>query len=141
MNMFKHSKATTAEEYISLLDEPRKSAILTIHNFIRETVPNLSPFIQSGMIGYGKMPYKTKSGITGDWFLIGLASQKNYISLYSCATQHGKYLTETYKDLLGKASIGKSCIRYKKIEDIPWDSLKKLLRESESIGKTKGIFQ
>lgn len=140
MNMFRTTGAKSPGEYISLLDEPRKSEIRTIHRFIRTHAPKLKPYIQHGMIGYGKMPYKSKSGREGDWFVLGLASQKNYISVYSCAITGGKYLAEIYKDRLGKASVGKSCIRYRKFEEIPWETLGKLIRESAAIALSRGIF-
>jgi hypothetical protein len=92
------------------------------------------------MIGYGKMPYETKSGRKGDWCVLGLASQKNYISIYSCAMDDGEYLAEKYADRLGKASIGRSCIRYRKLEDIPWKALEQVLKESQKIGLERGIF-
>ena len=72
----------TPEEYIAALDEPRKSEIQRIHDLIRETVPDLEPHIRSKMIGYGTYHYKYASGREGDWFKIGLASNKNYISIF-----------------------------------------------------------
>lgn len=127
MNMFKSTTAKTPEEYISLLEEPRKSEIKQIHEFIRKTVPNLKPHILAGMIGYGTYHYKYASGREGDWSLIALASQKNYISIYVCTVKNGKYITEDYKDKL-KASIGKSCVRFKKLKDIDFKVLGDLLR-------------
>lgn len=138
--MFKNTNATNAQEYIDSLQEPRKSEIMKIHEFILNTLPNIKPYIIAGIIGYGKGRYKTKAGKEGEWFLIGLASQKNYISIYSCAVKDGQYLAEKHKDILGKASIGRSCIRYKKLQDIPWDSLKKVLIESSQVFNKDGIF-
>ena len=83
--MFKTTTAETPEEYIDLIEEPRKSEIKKLHEFIKKTLPNVKPYIETGMIGYGKFHYKSKSGREGDWALIGLASQKNYISVYVCA--------------------------------------------------------
>lgn len=131
MNMFKTTAAKTAEEYIDLLGEPRKSEIQKLHDFILKTVPKLKPFIISGMIGYGKYHYKSKSGREGDWAIVLLASQKNYISVYACGMKDGKYVAESYKKDLPKASIGKSCIRFKKVEDIDLQVLAKVLKESE----------
>lgn len=55
-------QAKSPEEYISKLDEPRKSEIQELHNLIKKTVPNLRPYIQSGMLGYGTYHCKvTKS--------------------------------------------------------------------------------
>lgn len=140
MNMFKPSKASTPQEYISMLEEPRKSEIKKLHAFIKKSAPKLKPYLEGSIIGYGKFPYKSKSGREGEWFVLGLANQKNYISIYSCAMKDGQYLAEKSKPILGKASIGKSCIRYKKIEDIPWEQLKKVLKESQDIAFKKGIF-
>ncbi len=129
--MFKPTDAKTPKEYIDSLSEPRKSQIKAIDQFIKKTVPKLKPFINVGMIGYGKYRYKSSSGKEGDWAIIGLASQKNYISIYACGIKDGKYIAETHKKELPKASIGKSCIRFKKIEDLDLKVLAKVLKEAE----------
>ncbi len=67
---------------------------------------------------------------TIDWPVIALASQKNYISLYVCCITDGQYLAERNKKELGKVSVGKSCIRFKKLEDLNLPALKKLLKEA-----------
>ena len=92
--------------------------------------------LQSGLagVGYGKYHFKYASGRELDWPLIGLASRKDYISIYICATDGKKYVAEKYKDKL-KASIGKSCIRFKKVEDIDWEVLKQVFLESVRVIK------
>ncbi len=132
--MFKSSPAKTPEEYLELLEEPRKTEIKKLHAFIRKTVPTLAPFMQSGMIGYGQFHYKYASGREGDWPLIALASQKNYISVYVCAVDGNEYLAEKHKDQLPRASIGKSCIRFKRVEDIDFKVLGSLLKEAKRLG-------
>ncbi len=132
--MFKPTAAKTPEEYIQLIDEPRKSQIEKLHRFILQTVPEQKPFILSGMIGYGKYHYKYESGREGEWALFALASQKNYISIYACAANGNDYIAEQYKEKLPKASIGKSCIRFKKFEDIDLSVLKTILLEAEKLG-------
>lgn len=129
--MFKPTNANTPKQYIDALSEPRKSQIKAIDQFIKKTVPKLKPFINVGMIGYGKYRYKSSSGREGDWAVIALASQKNYISIYACGIKDGKYIAETYKKELPKASVGKSCIRFKKIEDLDLKVLAKILKEAE----------
>lgn len=129
--MFKAVKATTAKEYIEQLVEPRKSEIQKIDAFIRKTLPKLKPNFLTNMLGYGQYHYKSKSGREGDWSLILLASQKNYISIYVCALIDDKYIAETYKTQLPKASIGKSCIRFKKFDDIDFDVLGEILKKAE----------
>ena len=128
--MLKPQNAQTPEDYIEQIDEPRKSQIQALYTLIRETAPSLKPFIQSGMIGFGKYHYKYVSGREGDWFMIGLASQKSYISVYVCATIDNKYLAEDYKKKLPGASIGKSCIRFKNIEDIDLGVLTEMIAKA-----------
>lgn len=130
------SKAATTAAYMAELEEPRKSQIKALHELIRKTVPKLEPTMIAGMPSYGKFHYKSKSGREGDWAVIMLASQKNYISLYICAIDQKlkKYVAEKYKKELPKASIGKSCIRFKKIEDIDLKVITTILKEAEKHG-------
>src|SRR5687767_5953022 len=98
MNMFKPTEAKTPQEYIDLIEDPeRKAEITKLDKLIKKAVPGLDEFIIAGMIGYGKFHYKSKSGREGDWSMIALASQKNYISVYVCGTDGEKYITEDYK--------------------------------------------
>ncbi len=83
------------------------------------------------MMGYGVFNYKSKSGREGTWPIVAIAPQKNYMSLYICAVTNGKYMAEIYQDKLGKVSCGKSCIRFKKIEDLNTDTVKEILLELE----------
>lgn len=120
--------AATPEEYLDQIDEPRKSEMLRLHALIRKAVPKLAPAMNAGMIGYGSYHYKYASGREGDWPIIALASNKQYISVYVCAADGEMYVAERYKDELPKASIGKSCIRFKRISDIDLDVLEGIVK-------------
>lgn len=128
-----NNNAATPEEYIEQLDEPRKSEIATIHAFIRKAVPKLEPFIIKGMLAYGPYHYKYASGREGDWCRVALASNKGAISLYLCVADETGYLAENNKDRIGKASVGKSCIRFKKWDDIDHKVMKELLKKAEKM--------
>jgi hypothetical protein len=125
-----NSKVTKPEQYIAALAEPRKSEIAGIDDFIRKTVPELKPYMQSGIIGYGNYKIKYATGRIADWCLIGLASNKNYISLYVMGADKNGYLAEQSKARLPKASIGKSCIRFKKFADLDETVIAELLKKS-----------
>ena len=131
--MIKPRKAASPSEYIAQIDEPRKSDIKTLHAMIAKAVPGLKPSIQSGMIGYGSYHYKYASGREGDWPIIALASQKNYISVYVCASENGQYIAERHKGELTGANVGKSCIRFKRIEDIDLKALEKIIKTGARI--------
>jgi hypothetical protein len=128
MNMFKAVKAKTREEYFVSLPADRKELVLFLDKFIRAAAPKLKPNFAYNMLGYGLFPYKSYKKEMLEWPVISLANQKNYISIYVCAIHNGKYVAETYKKDLGNVSVGKSCIRFKKIEDINLPVLKKVIQ-------------
>ena len=132
-----HSKAKTPTDYINSLEEPRKSEIKKLHKLIRQTVPNLKPSMRFGMLGYGNYHYKYKSGREGDWPIIALARQKNYISLYACMSDGQQYVAEKFKKDLPNANIGKSCIRFNKLDNIDLKILKRILQETNKIANNQ----
>jgi hypothetical protein len=113
--------ATSVEDYIQQISEPRKSEIKKLHAAIRKAVPKLKPSIQYGMIGYGTYVQKYANGREGEAPIIAMASQERYISIYVPAAERSK-------KLLPKASIGKSCIRFKKFHDIDIPMLTKVIK-------------
>lgn len=131
-------KAQTAvsspEELIARLEEPRKTQIQQLDRLIRKTVPKLEPHVMGKMLGYGKIHYQYASGREGDTAHIAVASNANYISIYACAADERGYVAERYKDRLPKASIGKSCVRFKRLEDLDLGALKALLVETSKTG-------
>jgi uncharacterized protein YdhG (YjbR/CyaY superfamily) len=130
-NMFKPSQATTVKEYLDAVPAERKELIDFLHEFIQKSAPSLKTFFAYNMIGYGKFPYLNYKKELIDWPVISLANQKNYVSIYVCSVVDGEYVAEKHKDELGKVSVGKSCIRFKKLEDVNLDVLKKVIKIAE----------
>ena len=81
-SVFKTTDAESPEEYIDRLDEPRRTDIRTLDELIPgRTAPNLEPHLASRMLAYGRYHYKGKSkGTEGEWFHIGVASNKRYVA-------------------------------------------------------------
>lgn len=140
MNMFKQVKADSVESYLAQVPEDRKKVIDFLHEFIQKAAPSLKPHFAYNMLGYGSFPYTNYKKEQIDWPIVALANQKNYVSVYVCAVDEGEYIAEKYKDKLGvptqgkasatqgKVSVGKSCIRFKKLEDVNLDVLKKVIQ-------------
>jgi hypothetical protein len=128
MNMFAESDAKTIKDYIESVPDDRKEDILALDTLIKSQVPSLKPYFASNMLGYGKFKYLDSKKVVQNWPVVALANQKNYISLYVCAVDGGEYLAEKYESELGKVSIGRSCIRFKKLEDVNLPGLKKVLK-------------
>jgi len=130
MSPLKPENATDPEDYIGQIEEPRRSDIEALDRLIVEEASGLDRQLTGGMLGYGSYHYRYASGREGDWFLIGLASQKQYISLYVCATDGDGYVAEGYQERLPKAKIGKSCVRFKRLSDVDEAALRELVRET-----------
>jgi uncharacterized protein YdhG (YjbR/CyaY superfamily) len=131
MNMFAKGSATTIEEYIAGVPEERRELVEFLHDFIQKAAPQLKPHFAANMLGYGSFKYLDSKKQPRDWPVIALANQKNYISIYVCAVEDGQYAAEKYAPKLGKVSVGRSCIRFKKLEDVDLDTLKKVIRVGE----------
>lgn len=125
--MFKKTKEKTVKEYLAAVPEERKETILLLHKLIQKTAPKMKAHFSHNMLGYGSFLYKNYKKEEIYWPVIGLANQKNYISVYICALEEGKYIAEKYKKDLGKVNVGKSCIRFKKLEDLDLKGLKKVI--------------
>lgn len=139
MNMFKPTKAKTVKEYISLLPTERREIIDFLHRLIQDTAPTLTPHFAYNMLGYGSFPYKNAKKKMVEWPTIGLASQKNYVSLYICAVKDGKYIAENNKKELGNVSVGKSCIRFRTLGDLNVAALKKVIKAAEKSPGLVGV--
>ena len=122
------------EEHIEALEEPRRGEIRRLHELIRETLPDLDVAVDGGMLGYGPFHYRYASGREGDSYLVSLASRKQYISLYVLCTIGDDYVAERYADRLPKASIGKSCVRFRRTGDVDLGALRELLVEAREHG-------
>jgi len=122
----------TPEEYIASLAEPRRNDVRALHEAICKAAPQLKPEMLGGMLAYGKYHYKYASGHEGDTGVVNLASQKQHISLYLGCIE-GVYLAEKNKDRLGKVSVGRSCVRFKKLEDLNLKVAMELVQEAAGL--------
>lgn len=139
MNMFKPVKAKSIKEYFDMLPQDRRDILEFLHDFIQKPAPSLKPIFGYNMPGYGSFKYKNYKKEIIDWPIIALASQKNYISLYVCAVENGEYLAEKNKKDLGKVSVGRSCIRFKKLDDLNLETLKKVIKLAEKSPGLVGV--
>jgi hypothetical protein len=122
--------ARTVTEYLGEVPEAYRADARALHKLIRVTVPLLKPFLSSGMIGYGPYHYRYATGREGDTFVVGLAGRKTGLALHVTLAVDGKYLTETFADRVGKADVGKSCIRFRRLSDLDEKSIVSLLRRA-----------
>ena len=81
------------------------------------------------IIGYGDYRYTKSNGAAVEWFIVGLAVQRNYISVYVNATDGRAYLAER----LGKVKVGKSSISFASIDDVDLQQLSDLITEAKRL--------
>lgn len=133
----------TVTEFLAALPDERRDTMTAVHKAIRKVVPKQVPFVTAGMgtplIGYGKYRYKSASGREGEWFLIGLAAAKSYYSLHICAGGKDGYLAEKHAADLGNVKTGRSCINFKKLEDLNLATAMKLVKLAEKAGGINAV--
>lgn len=130
MNMFKPTKAKSAKEYFAALPKERREILEHLQKLIKKAAPGLKSNYLYNMPGYGSFKYTNYKKEVIDWPIVAIASQKNYVSVYVCALKDGEYLAEKYEKDLGKVSVGKSCIRFKKLEDLNLKTLEKVIKQA-----------
>ena len=133
------SKATSPQEYIAELPEDRQVAMSELRNTILSNIPKgFEETMSYGMIGY-VVPhsiYPSGYHCTPELPLpfINIASQKNYIALYHSGIYADKELNQWFveqypKFVATKLDMGKSCIRFKKVDSIPYQLIGELCKK------------
>ena len=79
------------------------------------------------IVGYGVLDYANRSGEQVEWFVVGLAAQKNNLSIYVNAVADDSYLLREYEGKLGKVKLGSASIGFRKVEDLDLDNLMELI--------------
>jgi uncharacterized protein YdhG (YjbR/CyaY superfamily) len=131
------SKARTTKEYIAELPENRKEPILKLRETILKNLPRGFEEVMSyGMIGY-VVPhslYPAGYHVNPELPLpfINIASQKNFIALYHMGIYSDKdllnwFVSEYPKHVKTKLDMGKSCIRFKNTNNIPYKLIGELV--------------
>lgn len=131
------SKASTVEQYLAELPPDRRAAIATVRRVILD---NLDKGFQEGM-QYGMIGYSVPHSIYPAGYhcdpnqplpFAGLASQKNYMSVYLCNSYmipgEAEWFLRAWKAAGKKLDMGKVCIRFKKVDDLALDVIAESIR-------------
>jgi hypothetical protein len=133
------SKATTVKEYLASLSPDRRAAIQAVREIILKNLDkDYEEGMQYGMIGYF-VPHRVfprgyhcdpKQPVPFG----GLASQKNYMSIYLMANYtdgpEGEWFKAAWAKAGKKLDMGKCCIRFKKLEDVALDVIGEAVRRT-----------
>lgn len=133
---------TTPDGFIASLPEDQRADIATLDAVIAEEMAGLERVLWEGVlwggshqriIGYGGDRYTNRSGKEVDWYLVGLARQKDHITLYVNAVDGGTYLIRDYGSRLGKVRIGSAHATFRRASDVDQDVLRELLRRTRNV--------
>lgn len=127
------------ENYINSIPEERKESLLKILNLLENHLPNGF----EAQTQYSMPSYVVPHSLFPDGYhcnpkeplpFISVASQKNFIALYHMGLYANPelyqwFVAEYPKHSKYKLDMGKSCIRFKKIDDIPYDLLEMLFKK------------
>ncbi|MFN3754274.1 DUF1801 domain-containing protein [Flavobacterium sp.] len=133
------STALTPDDYTNELPADRKEVIQKLRKTINDNLPK--GFKEA--MGYGMMGYCVPHTIYPNGYhcnpkdplpFMGLASQKNFIAfyhmgIYADKNLHDWFVEEYAKRCKYKLDMGKSCVRFKKFDDIPYDLIAELVRK------------
>lgn len=130
------SSAKTVEEYLKEIPEDRQEAISKVREVILKNLPKGYVEVMNG----GMITYEVPLEIYPDTYnkkplmYAALASQKNHIGVYlmSLYSLPGvkKEFERAYEKLGKKPNMGKCCLRFKKLEEIPLDLVGKVIAET-----------
>lgn len=133
------SEAITVNEYFESLPDDRKHAMVRLRKVILDNIPpGFSEQMSYGMVGYVVPHSIYPPGYHCDPKLplpfVNIASQKNFIALYHMGIYSDKdildwFTSEYSKHSSAKLDMGKSCIRFKKPEQIPYELIGQLMKK------------
>ncbi len=140
------SSATTPEAYLAELPRERRADIAAVRDVIRKNLPEgYGESVNWGMISYG-VPLERYPSTYNKQPLcyVGLAAQKNYNALYLMRVYGDKAQEKRLRDAFKKAGkkldMGKSCVRFKKAEDLPLDTIGEIVA-STPVDKWIAVYE
>ena len=130
-----NSKASNVSEYLKELTPEQRSVVSTVRDLILRHIP--TGYQEMMSLGWGTISYviplaaypKTYNG--KPLVYAALAAQKNYYSLYLMALYQNPILETVLKEAFSKAGkkldMGKSCVRFRKLDGLPLDDIGKII--------------
>ena len=140
------SSATTPQQYIDSLPSDRKPIIRKLREIIRKSIPKG----YEEAMNWGAICYKVPLKVLPDTYngqplcYVALAAQKNHNAVYLMNVYGDKkkeaWLREEFKKAGKKLDMGKSCVRFKSLDDIPLPAIAKIIA-STSLAEYKAMYE
>jgi uncharacterized protein YdhG (YjbR/CyaY superfamily) len=130
------ARPSTVAEYLESLPPDRREVVSKVRDVVRKNLPKgYEETISFGMIGYGIPLSRYSKTYNGEPLsYAAIAAQKNHYSVYLMCVYgddaETKWLAEEFRKAGKKLDLGKSCLRFKKLEDLPLDVLGKAIAKT-----------
>jgi hypothetical protein len=137
---------TSPDEFIASLPDEVRADIATLDQRISRVMKGEERVLWEGkfwggsdqrIIGYGEFSQTGRSGKKVDWFVAGLAAQKNYITVFVTATEDGAYLVERFADRLGKVKVGRSTVSFKRLAQVDLKVVLDLIARAQELTRSR----
>lgn len=135
------STTTTPDEHIGSLPDGVRDEIASLDAELaaifagRERVLWEGPMwggTEQRIIGYGAMVQLQRTADV-EWFIVGLAAQKNHLSIYVNAAEDGAYLAMRYADRLGKVKVGSANVTFRRLADLHLPALREMAARARDL--------
>ncbi len=133
---------TSPDDFIRALPDDVRADIATLDAEIATIMAGRERVLWEGamwggthqrIVGYGAYRRQGRTGDPVEWFVIGLAAQKRYISLYVSAVDDGAYLVKTFADRLGKVKVGSANITFRRLAEVDRAALSEMLERARDL--------
>ena len=121
-------RPTAVDEFVARAREGRAPLIEAVDAAVRRAAPELKVALDGKFLGYGPFHYRYPTGREGNTFVVSMMDGAQALSVYVIGGDGGQYLVEGNAGRLGKVSVGKSCIRIKRLDQINLDVLGEIVR-------------
>ncbi len=120
----------------------RAEELVRLDEIIREALSGLERVLWRGkmwggteqaIVGYGMIAQPRPRGGDVDWFLVGLAEQKNHLSVYVNAAENDEYLVRAHAHQLGRVKVGAAAITFRSIDDLDLARFRSLLQRAREL--------
>lgn len=134
--------AASPDEYLASLPGELRRDMTVLDDRLSAALPGHRRSLWQGVfwggsaqtiIGYGDYSYVRSDKTPVEWFIVGLARQKSYYSVYVNAADGRRYLTEAYAGRLGKVKTGKSSISFRRLADLELQALTELVERAGAL--------
>jgi len=128
---------THPDTFIASLPDPPRSDMERVDAVLSKVMKGHSRVLWGGtfwggteqsIIGYGDYTYRRSDKKNVEWFIVGLAPQKNYNSIYVNASDEDGYVIQRYADRLGKVKVRSAAITFKKADDLDLAVLEEVVK-------------